>query len=180
MISKERFEAMCACEEKINGYFIEAAYRVKEILTKHKCDGKVFNKRIVDIVANELKMPQFINVLKNRGSYGTFLSLYLNNNERHYDNGNGINGYIGHGGVLALDIIVDEQSCRIKLKETLDLIDCEINRLKKNNSTLEQYIENYDIYKYYEDKLIRVYEEYINNVPRRLRNIVAKEIINSK
>lgn len=173
MISKEVMEVKYTCEIKMNKLFIEAANKVKEILTAHKCDGKVYNKRITDMVFKELGIPQFCAVTKDASSKYRYMKLYLNNNERYFDNGKGIKGYVERESVLGLDIIVDLQNERIKLAETLESLDKVIERYKQNIANMEDYMTNYDTYKAYEDKFNAAMEEYRKKVPSRLRMVIT-------
>lgn len=172
MISKEVMSVKYAREIKMNKLFIEAANKVKEILTAHKCDGKVYNKRITDMIGKELGISQFCAVTKDARGEHRYMKLYLNNNERYFDNGKGIKGYIEHVGVLELEIIVDLQTERIKLAETLESIDRDIARFKKYIAVIEEYMANYEKYKAYEDAFNKALEEYRKNVPTRLRSYV--------
>lgn len=172
MISKEVMEVKYACEIKMNKLFIDAAKRVKEILTVYKCDGKIYNKRITNLIFKELGIPQFCAVTNDANGKLRYMKLYLNNDERYFDNGKGIKGYIERDSVLGLDIIVDLQTERIKLAETLGSIDMDIVRLGEYIAEMEEYMANYEKYKVYEDAFKKALEEYQENVPKRLRSLV--------
>lgn len=173
MISKEVMEVKYACEIKMDKLFIDAAKRVKEILTVCKCDGKVYNKRITNLIFRELGIPfHFCAVTNDASGKHRYMKLYLNNDERYFDNGKGIKGYIERDSVLGLEIIVDLQTERIKLTETLESIDKDIIRFGKYIAEMEEYMANYEKYKAYEDALNKAFEEYQKNVPTRLRSFV--------
>lgn len=172
MISKEVMEVKYACEIKMDKLFIDAAKRVKEILTVCKCDGKVYNKRITNLIFKELGILQFCAVTNDASGKHRYMKLYLNNDERYFDNGKGIKGYIERDSVLGLEIIVDLQTERIKLAETLESIDKDIVRFGKYIAEMEEYMANYEKYKAYEDKLMAAIEEYNKSVPSRLKSYV--------
>lgn len=171
MISKEVMEVKYACEIKIDNLFIDAIKRIKEILIEHKCDGKVFNKRITDMIEKELGISQFSVVRKDASGRNRYLKVYLNNNERWYSDGNKIKGYVEQN-VLGLDVIVDLQNERIKLAETLKSLDDSISHYEKNIANMEDYIAHYNAYKASEDKLMAAIEEYNKSVPYRLKSYV--------
>ena len=172
MIRKEVIEVKYACEIKMDNLFIDAIKRIKEILVEHKCDGKVFNKRITDMIEKELGISQFCTVKKDASWRNRYIKVYLNNDERWYSDGGKINGYVEQNSVLGLDIIVDLQNERIKLAETLKSLDGSISRYEKNIANMEDCIANYNVYKASEDKLMAAIEEYNKSVPSRLKSYV--------
>lgn len=172
MISKEVMEVKYACEIKMDKLFIDAIKRIKEILVEHKCDGKVFNKRITDMIGKELGISQFCAVNKDSSGRNRYIKAYLNNDARWYSDGDKIKGYVEQNSVLGLDIIVDLQNERIKLAETLKSLDDSISHYEKNIANMEEYMANYEKYKAYEDALNKAFEEYQKNVPTRLRSFV--------
>lgn len=172
MISKEVMEVKYACEIKMDKLFIDAIKRIKEILVERKCDGKVFNKRITDMIEKELGISQFCAVSKDASGRNRYIKVHLNNDERYFNNGKGIKGYIERNSVLGLEIIVDLQTERIKLADTLKGIDEEIVRFEKNIANMEDCIAHYDAYKASEDKLMAAIEEYNKSVPSRLKSYV--------
>ena len=173
MISKEVMEVKYACEIKMDKLFIDAIKRIKEILVEHKCDGKVFNKRITDMIGKELGISQFCDVIKNASGRNRYIKVYLDNNERWYSDGGKINGYVEKHSVLGLDVIVDLQNERIKLAETLKSLDDSISRYENNIANMEDYIAHYNVYKASEDKLMAAIEEYNKSVPPRLKIYVS-------
>ena len=177
MISKEVMEVKYACEIKIDNLFIDAIKRIKEILIEHKCDGKVFNKRIIDMIEKELGISQFCAVRKDSSSRNRYIKVYLNNDERWYSDGDKIKGYVEQNFVLGLDVIVDLQNERIKLAETLKSLDDSISLYEKNIADMKEYMANYDTYKAYEDKLKDMIEEYTKKVPSRLRSVVNINVL---
>lgn len=177
MISKEVMEVKYACEIKIDNLFIDAIKRIKEILIEHKCDGKVFNKRIIDMIEKELGISQFCAVRKDASSRNRYIKVYLNNDERWYSDGDKIKGYVEQNYVLGLDVIVDLQNERIKLAETLKSLDDSISLYEKNIADMKEYMANYDTYKAYEDKLKDMIEEYNKKVPSRLRSVVNINVL---
>ena len=172
MIRKEVIEVKYACEIKMDNLFIDAIKRIKEILVEHKCDGKVFNKRITDMIEKELGISQFCAVIKNAAGRNRYIKAYLSNDERWYSDGDKIKGYIEQNSVLGLNVIVDLQNERIKLAETLKSLDDSISRYEKNIADMEDYIANYNVYKASEDKLMAAIEEYNKSVPSRLKSYV--------
>ena len=172
MISKEVMEVKYACEIKMDNLFIDAIKRIKEILIEHKCDGKVFNKRITDMIEKELGISQFCAVSKDASGRNRYIKVYLNNDERWYSDGDKIKGYIEQNSVLGLDVIVDLQNERIKLAETLKSLDDSISYYEKNIANMEDCIAHYNAYKATEDKLMAAIEEYNKSVPSRLKSYV--------
>ena len=172
MISKEVMEVKYACEIKMDKLFIEAIKSIKEILVERKCDGKVFNKRITDMIEKELGISQFCAVSNDASGRNRYIKVYLNNDERWYSDGDKIKGYVEQNSVLGLDVIVDLQNERIKLAETLKSLDESISYYEKNIANMEEYMANYDTYKAYEDKLMAAIEEYNKSVPSRLKSYV--------
>lgn len=173
MISKEVMEVKYACEIKMDKLFIDAIKRIKEILVEHKCDGKVFNKRIKDMIEKELGISQFCAVRIDRSGRNRYIKFYLSNDERWYSDGDKIKGYVEQNSVLGLDVIVDLQNERIKLAETLKSLDDSISYYEKNIANMEDCIAHYDAYKASEDKLMAVIEEYNKSVPSRLKSYVS-------
>ena len=169
MISKEVMEVKYACETKMDYLFIDAIKRIKEILVEHKCDGKVFNKRIKDMIEKELGISQFCAVRIDGSGRNRYIKVYLNNDERWYSDGDKIKGYVEQNSVLGLDIIVDLQNERIKLAETLKSLDDSISKYEKNIANMEDCIAHYNAYKAREDKLMAAIEEYNKSVPSRLK-----------
>ena len=172
MISKEVMEVKYACEIKMDKLFIYAIKRIKEILVEHKCDGKVFNKRITTMIEKELGIPQFCAVSRDASGKNRYIKAYLNNDERWYTDGNNIKGYVEQNSVLGLDVIVDLKNERIRLTETLKSLDDSVTYYEKNIAKMKDCMENYDIYRSYEDRLKNVIEEYEKNVPYRLRGFI--------
>lgn len=172
MISKEVMEVKYACEIKMDNLFIDAIKRIKEILIEHKCDDKVFNKRITDMIEKELGISQFCAVSKDASGRNRYIKIYLKNDERWYSDGDKIKGYIEQNSVLGLDVIVDLQNERIKLAETLKSLDDSISHYEKNIADMEDCIAHYNVYKASEDKLMAAIEEYNKSVPSRLKSCV--------
>ena len=172
MIRKEVIEVKYACEIKMDNLFIDAIKRIKEILVEHKCDGKVFNKRITDMIEKELGISQFCAVIKDASGRNRYIKVYLNNDERWYSDGDKIKGYVEQNSVLGLDVIVDLQNERIKLAETLKSLDDSISHYEKNIANMEDCIAHYNAYKASEDKLMAAIEEYNKSVPSRLKSYV--------
>lgn len=169
MISKEVMEVKYACEIKMDKLFIDAIKRIKEILVEHKCDGKVFNTRITDMIEKELGISQFCAVCKVVSGRNRYIKVYLNNNERWYSDGDKIKGYVEQNSVLGLDVIVNLPNERIKLAETLESLDDSISYYKKNIADMEDCIAHYNAYKASEEKLMAAIEEYNKSVPSRLK-----------
>lgn len=169
MISKEVMEVKYACEIKMDNLFIDAIKRIKEILVEHKCDGKVFNTRITDMIEKELGISQICVVSKVVSGRNRYIKVYLNNDERWYSDGDKIKGYVEQNSVLALDVIVNLQNERIKLAETLESLDDSISYYKKNIADMEDCIAHYNAYKASEDKLMTAIEGYNKSVPSRLK-----------
>ena len=172
MISKEVMEVKYACEIKMDKLFIDAIKRIKEILVERKCDGKVFNKRITDMIEKELGISQFCAVRKDAYDRNRYIKVCLNNDERWFSDGDKIKGYVEQNSVLGLDVIVDLQNERIKLAETLKSLDVSISYYEKNIDNMEDCIVHYNAYKVSEDKLIAAIEEYNKSVPSRLKSYV--------
>ena len=172
MISKEVMEVKYGCEIKIDNLFVDAIKRIKEILIEHKCDGKVFNKRITDMIEKELGISQFCAVRKDSSGRNRYIKVHLNNYERWYSDGDKIKGYVEQFSILGLDVIVDLQNERIKLAETLKSLDESIAYYENNIVQMNDYMENYDTYKSYDERLKTAIEEYNKNMPKRLRSFV--------
>ena len=172
MISKEVMEVKYACEIKMDKLFIDAIKRIKEILVERKCDDKVFNKRITDMIEKELGISQFCAVSKDSYGRNKYIKAYLKNDHRWYSDGDKIKGYVEQGSVMGLEVIVDLQNERIKLAETLKSLDDSISHYEKNIADMEDCIAHYNAYKASEDKLMAAIEEYNKSVPSRLKSYV--------